>query len=492
MAEASSKDKILEVAKRYVDEGRVDRAIQEYQKLLATDPRDYRVKLRVAELYVRQKQMAEAVRVYQEVAQAYADEGFYLKAVTVYKNILKLNPSLRDVNARLADLYEKMGLATDAVHQYQILISLYEQRGDSKGILDLRRRIVALDPTNVANRLRLAEAYQIDGQDQTCLQEYETLAEQLKDSGSGEQLIDLYEKILTRRPDHLELLQRLCRIYFQQKEYKKALRRIEASQAVASKDPELAEMQAEMYFRQNQMETAKGKWRELVDLYRGMGAMDAALTVCERILAAAPDEAEEISALADGIKPGAAPDVRAKAEARRHAMAVAETEAEAVVTPPPKGEAGAKTVASATKQAGAPGSSAPPRGAETRLGVAKASAMLNKAKASEHLARMYRQTGLTDEARAEWQKALEWYRQVETGAADAADVATRIAGIEAELQGGASEAASIPTPTSEPKSPVSVPVSKPPPTSSAGTGKSPSPKARPPSPSQGKKRISFV
>ena len=109
-----NKEKILELARLFIEEGKYDKAIKEYEKILIADPADMRVKLRIAELYAKRKQIADAIRVYREVAKAYTHEGFYLKAVTVYKNVLKLNPSLIEVNEKLAELYEKMGLVGDA------------------------------------------------------------------------------------------------------------------------------------------------------------------------------------------------------------------------------------------------------------------------------------------------------------------------------------------------------------------------------------------
>ncbi|MDP2599212.1 MAG: tetratricopeptide repeat protein, partial [Deltaproteobacteria bacterium] len=133
-----NKDKILDAAKDFIAQGKFDKAIREYEKLLAADPKDMRVKLRIAELFAKRRQVPEAIKAYREVAAHYAHEGFYLKAVTVYKNIIRLNPSLMDINLALAELYEKMGLNQDAVHQYEILASTYEQKNQFQDVLKMR------------------------------------------------------------------------------------------------------------------------------------------------------------------------------------------------------------------------------------------------------------------------------------------------------------------------------------------------------------------
>ncbi len=83
MPEVLNKEKLLELAKTYADQGKLDRAIQEYHKVLQMDPKDLRLKLRIAELYVKSKKMNEAIQAYQEVANSYCADAFYLKAVTV-------------------------------------------------------------------------------------------------------------------------------------------------------------------------------------------------------------------------------------------------------------------------------------------------------------------------------------------------------------------------------------------------------------------------
>ena len=45
-----NKEKILEQARIFIDEGRFDKAIREYEMILLADPADLRVKLKVAEL----------------------------------------------------------------------------------------------------------------------------------------------------------------------------------------------------------------------------------------------------------------------------------------------------------------------------------------------------------------------------------------------------------------------------------------------------------
>ena len=66
---AIDRDKILESAQKLVAKGRFDKAILEFQKLIADDPNDARTLLRVGDLHLKAQQYAEAIAVYERVGQ---------------------------------------------------------------------------------------------------------------------------------------------------------------------------------------------------------------------------------------------------------------------------------------------------------------------------------------------------------------------------------------------------------------------------------------
>ena len=100
---AINKNKVMEAAQKFVEKGQIDKAIKEYLKVVQEDPKDVRVWLKIGDLYAKKGAKAEATETYMKVAQFYGEQGFYLKAVAVYKQILKIEPRLIDVNLKLAD-----------------------------------------------------------------------------------------------------------------------------------------------------------------------------------------------------------------------------------------------------------------------------------------------------------------------------------------------------------------------------------------------------
>ena len=123
---AVDKNKIIAEATKLVQKGAYDKAIAQYQRILAEDPKEVRSLLKVAELYQKKGDDKPAAQAFERVAETYAEQGFFLKAVAVYKQVVKIDPDDVRVNERLAGLYQQLGLMSDAMGQLQFMAAAYE------------------------------------------------------------------------------------------------------------------------------------------------------------------------------------------------------------------------------------------------------------------------------------------------------------------------------------------------------------------------------
>jgi cAMP-dependent protein kinase regulator len=106
---------LKEEALQALSRGEWKKALESFRNHCAQKPEDFRSRLKVAELLERLGQKEEAAQMYRKVAEGYASDGFILQAISVNKMILRINPSLKGVSERLAQLYsEKMREATPA------------------------------------------------------------------------------------------------------------------------------------------------------------------------------------------------------------------------------------------------------------------------------------------------------------------------------------------------------------------------------------------
>ena len=94
-----------EEAQQALSRGEWRKALECFQNHCAQEPEDLRSQVKVAELLERLGQKKEAVQMYRKVAEAYAQDGFLLQAISINKMILRIDPSSKDVNDRLAQLY---------------------------------------------------------------------------------------------------------------------------------------------------------------------------------------------------------------------------------------------------------------------------------------------------------------------------------------------------------------------------------------------------
>jgi tetratricopeptide (TPR) repeat protein len=163
---AFDREKTLQVAQKYIDKRKYDRAIVEYQKVVEHEPNDARTLLRIGDLQARLGTHAEAIATYDRVALYYAGRGFSLKAVAVLKQISELidrhAPQLADqyghVAPKLAQIYADLGLINDALATYDAVARRLQNRGRDRDAVEIIRRMVALERSNPLPYLRLAEA----------------------------------------------------------------------------------------------------------------------------------------------------------------------------------------------------------------------------------------------------------------------------------------------------------------------------------------------
>jgi pilus assembly protein FimV len=194
----------------------------------ALDPGDLRLKLQIGKKYFKKKDVQNGIVWYQEVAEKYEEEDFILKAIAIYKEILKYSPGSVEFNEKLGDLFLKVGIAADAAQQYTIVIHYYLTHHQPENALRVCQKLVEAQPEEVQHRLRLAELYFNQGMEEESLAEYENIARQLrKDLKQLDILAEVYEKILLKRPKEMNLLRELCVFYLKLKNPQKAIRKIE-------------------------------------------------------------------------------------------------------------------------------------------------------------------------------------------------------------------------------------------------------------------------
>jgi tetratricopeptide (TPR) repeat protein len=194
-----NKQKVLANAEKYVQQGKLQNAIAEYEKVLKNDAKDLTVTNTVGDLYSRLGETDKATQCFKTVGDAYASQGFTVKAIAMYKKICKLQPSLESL-LKLAELYSQQGLFNDARAQYLQVAEEFLKASQLDNAVRIFQKIVEMDPENSSMRVRLAEVYLRLNKKTEAWQIFSAAAEGLRAKGSLSGAEEILQRMLTLDP----------------------------------------------------------------------------------------------------------------------------------------------------------------------------------------------------------------------------------------------------------------------------------------------------
>ena len=159
MAAISKKDKLIEEAQKFALRGQFDKAAKAYEQILAADPAAISQRQKLAELLIKCGRSDDARKEFEIIGRHFAKNGFYLKAIAVYKQLQKLFPADINLSITLAELNEKHGLIANSLSEYKLVYEYHEKNGNTPEALDILDRMQKVDPQNIPIKIKLAEAY---------------------------------------------------------------------------------------------------------------------------------------------------------------------------------------------------------------------------------------------------------------------------------------------------------------------------------------------
>jgi tetratricopeptide (TPR) repeat protein len=208
-----NKRKILASAQKHVQKGALDKALKDYQTLLEADPKDVNLRLKVGDLYLRLNKNDEAVTAYLKVADRFMKDGFDAKAVALYKQITRIDQKRMDIYLPLAELYQRLGLTSDAMSALQTAADAHYKDGNKPAALELMRKMATLDPSNTTSRLKVAELLRQEGMRDEALVEFEAVSLELERQGEVEGRASVLQKVVELDPMRLGAVEALGRYF---------------------------------------------------------------------------------------------------------------------------------------------------------------------------------------------------------------------------------------------------------------------------------------
>ncbi len=201
-----NKTKVLAAAERYVQQGKLQSAIAEYEKVVKQDPKDLTVLNTIGDLFARVGNAEQAVNYFKRVGDSYSGEGFTVKAIAMYKKLTKLAPNNTECILKLAELYTQQGLYNDARSQYVLIADQHMKAGQMEDAVKIFQKMLELDPENAAMQSRLADLYVRLGRKSEARDIFFTAAQSLFARGALDQADDALAKVINLDPQNADAL----------------------------------------------------------------------------------------------------------------------------------------------------------------------------------------------------------------------------------------------------------------------------------------------
>ncbi len=208
MADPGSGDKknIVKMAYIYFQEGRWDKAIEEYKKLIALDPDDINAHNMLGDVYVKKGAIREAFEEYNRVSTDLSSRGQTEKVGIVNKKIASLDPSLLP-----SDAQKKQSLIKQTFRAENAM-----EHGDMDSAIGALSEVIKLDPDNLSAYSKLGDLFEKNGRFQEAVKEYLVLGEVFLKNRLYKKAQEMFQKVVQLEPNNIDARANLAQIYIKQ------------------------------------------------------------------------------------------------------------------------------------------------------------------------------------------------------------------------------------------------------------------------------------
>jgi tetratricopeptide (TPR) repeat protein len=218
------------------------KAVELLKQLVQENPKDWNSVNRIGDDYLKLNppNLKAANEQYVKVARYYADDGFYLKAIAVWKKVLKNDPSMLEGYLALGDLNARQGLVAEAKQALNLVVDEYIKRNKKREAGEVLRRLAEVDPADLKVRIRLAEFYAWEGNPEKANGEYVAIADELVKKGHLAEALQVIEKPLRSGPRSPRLLAAAARVHLVQKSFARAIELLEEARRADPTDRDVS------------------------------------------------------------------------------------------------------------------------------------------------------------------------------------------------------------------------------------------------------------
>ena len=266
---ALNRDRIFKAADQYIRSGKVEKAVAEYEKWVAANPKDWNTIRQIGDLYARLGRNKEAIAKYSQIADYYRQDGFNVRAIATHKMILRLDPQNERAMRNLGELQVMQGLLMEAKAQYQALVELYTKGSHKKQAAEVFKKLAEIDPSDLKVRYKFAEFLEREGRVGEAVAEYVGIADEFINKGLVAEAIQIMEKGLRIDNTSRLLRTKLAHAAILQGHHDRAIQLLEEVRDQYPKDVELLSRLGEAYMGAGKSSEAERIFGRLAELEPG-------------------------------------------------------------------------------------------------------------------------------------------------------------------------------------------------------------------------------
>jgi len=256
--------KLTRDATRHEKAGHIEEALACHLEIRKLSPRSPATLNRIGDLYDRLGRERAAVQAWEDCARSYRDDGFLLQAIAVLKKASRRDPKDLRLRSKLAELHNLLGHVTEAKVQYADLAEEWLRRSQPGSAIRALERLVEIDP-DPASRELLARLHEQMASPKKAALQHLALARGLAEEGKWSEARVLLEKALALAPTSTPAKSALAEACRHEGRWDQAERLFAELSALKPKDAQLALRVAECHERQGRLAEARTLYLKLLE-----------------------------------------------------------------------------------------------------------------------------------------------------------------------------------------------------------------------------------
>lgn len=256
---------IMKEAQRFLARGLIDKAIAEWEKLLKEYP-DGTIYNTIGDLYLKKGDDKNATDSFHKAADFFRSEGFSHKSLALYKKILNINPLDSQALFSIGELNEGKGLITDAIKYYLAAADSLSKEGKKEKLLEIYGKILAVSPSNIPLKNKIAEIYVKEGLVSEAAKQHLHIARLYDEKGDFEKSIAYYQKVLDAQPLHRDAILGINDLYEKTGNLEQAIEQMKEASTLFPQDIDIHLRCAHLYIMGGILAEAKECLRKVIEI----------------------------------------------------------------------------------------------------------------------------------------------------------------------------------------------------------------------------------